>query len=233
MISQPAENDWTVRVGTSGAVVPFLRLTFRRDEGRMRVRFLVVFATLVLLPAVSASASLEGWHLAGCDASTYAMDRDSIETHDGKPSGSLSSVPESQLSQTKEPCRGYGTMCQCIDPGIYAGKRVRFSGYVKAREVKDWAGLWMRVDGPNTFCPTLAFDNMYTRPIRGTTDWNRYDVVLDIAPEANGICFGILLNGQGKVWLSDVSFEAVSKAVPTTGQRGRRESGPANLGFER
>lgn len=199
----------------------------------MRARFLVVFANLVLFPALSAGASPEGWHLAGCDASSYVMDRDSIETHDGKPSGSLSSVSESQGFRTKEPCKGYGTMCQCIDPGEYAGKRVRFSGYVKAREVKDWAGLWMRVDGPNKSCPTLAFDNMYTRAIRGTRDWTPYEVVLDVAPEVRGICFGILLNGQGKVWLSGVSFEAVSTAVPTTGERGRSESKPTNLGFER
>ena len=194
---------------------------------------LVVLATLVLFPAVSAAASPEGWHLAGCDASSYAMSRDSIETYEGKPSGSLSSVFESQSPRTREPCNGYGTMCQCVDPGVYAGKRVRFSGYVKAREVRDWAGLWMRVDGPDKTCPTLAFDNMYTRAIRGSSDWTRYDVVLDVAPNATGICFGILLNGQGRVWLSGVSFEAVGKTVPTTSARGRSESQPANLGFER
>ena len=198
----------------------------------MRVRFLVVFATLVLCPAVSAAASPEGWHLAGCDASSYAMDRYSTETYDGKPSGSLGSVPESRMPRSSEPCKGYGTMCQCIDPGNYAGKRVRFSGYVKAREVKDWAGLWMRVDGPDATCPTLAFDNMYKRAIKGSRDWARYDVVLDVAPQAKGICFGILLHGQGKVWLSGVSLEAVTTAVPTTGDRGPRESKPVNLDFD-
>ena len=224
--------------GVSGAIVPFLWRVFCRDavppplpEGVTRARFLVVFATLVLLPAVSAEASPEGWRLAGCDASSYSMDRDSIETYDGKPSGSLSSVPESRMPRTSEPCRGYGTMCQCIDPGKYAGKRVRFSGYVKAKEVKDWAGLWMRVDGPDTTCPTLAFDNMSTRAIKGSRDWARYDVVLDVAPKAKGICFGILLHGQGNVWLSGVSFETVSMAVPTTGERGRSESKPTNLEF--
>jgi DNA-directed RNA polymerase specialized sigma24 family protein len=29
------------------------------------------------------------------------------------------------------------------------GKRVRFSGYVKSESVEPWAGLWMRVEGPN------------------------------------------------------------------------------------
>jgi hypothetical protein len=199
----------------------------------MRVRFLAVFATLVLLPAVAVAAGPVGWHLSACDTSSYAMDRDLVETYEGKPSGRLMSVPESHLFRTGEPCRGYGTMFQCIDPPSYAGKRVRFSGYVKTREVKDWAGLWMRVEGPEGLCPTLAFDNMSARPIKGSKDWARYDVVLDIAKEAKGICFGILLQGQGKVWLSGVSFEAVSTAVPTTAPGGRCEDKPANLNFDR
>ena len=80
---------------------------------------------------------------------------------------------------------------------------------------------------------TLAFDNMNARPITGSRDWARYDIVLDVAKEAKSICLGILLQGQGEVWLSGVSFEAVNTAVPTTG-RGRDgwRMKPANLNFE-
>src|SRR6266567_3959517 len=199
MISQPAGRDGAIqhrnagrRRSVLGVDVPLpLSLPFL-PGGPMRTRVFVVLATLVLLPAVARATGLEGWHLAGCDASSYAMDRDSIETYTGKPSGRLMSVSERQGLGATEPCKGYGTMCQCIDPASYAGKRIRFSGYVKAREVNDWAGLWMRVDGPDSSCPTLAFDNMYARPIKGSKDWARYDVVLDVAPRAKGICFGIL-----------------------------------------
>ena len=34
-----------------------------------------------------------------------------------------------------------------------------------------WAGLWMRVDKGKDM---VAFDNMQDRPIKGTTDWQRY-----------------------------------------------------------
>ena len=188
----------------------------------MRVRSLVVLATLMLLPAVAGAASPEGWNLAGSEPSSYAMDRDSVEAYQGKSSGRLMSIRES---------KGFGTMMQCIDPADYAGKRIRFSGYVKARDVRSWAGLWMRVDGPDTSSGSLAFDNMQSRPIKGTRDWTRYDVVLDVAKEATGICFGILLDGEGKVWLSGVSFEAVSTTVPTTVASEPRA--PANLDFDR
>jgi len=190
----------------------------------MRTRLLVILATLVMLPAVAAAAGPEGWFLAGNDPSSYTMDRDLVVTRAGKPSGCLASVRKS---------KGFGTMMQCISPADYAGKRIRFSGYVKARDVRSWAGLWMRVDGPDNSSGSLAFDNMHDRPIKGTGDWTRYDVVLDVAKEAKGICLGILLDGEGKVWLSGMSFEVVDATVPTTGARTQREKKPANLGFER
>ena len=189
----------------------------------MRARFLVAFAALMLLPA-AAAASTKCWQLAGDDPSCYQVDRDFVVTYAGKPSGRLTSVGE---------CQSFGTMVQCINPAAYAGKRVRFSAHVKARDVKDWAGLWMRVDGEAGCGSTIAFDNMNARPITGSRDWARYDIVLDVAKEAKSICLGILLEGQGKVWLSGVSFEAVSTAVPTTVAAGGMKKNPANLILER
>jgi len=177
----------------------------------------LVFATLVLVPAAAPAAGPEGWRLQGNDPSSYLMDRDSIETYAGKASGRLMSVCVSDGSDSTMRCRGFGTMMQCIEAAGYARKRIRFSGYVKAREVRERAGLWMRVDGEGEPPQTLAFDNMKDRPITGTRDWTRYEVVLDVRKDATHICFGILLRGQGTVWLSGASLEPVSTAVPTTG----------------
>lgn len=190
----------------------------------MRAKSLSVLATLMLLPAVAAAVGPEGWRLRGNDPSSYMMDRDSVETYAGKPSGRLMSVCESKGSDSPMGCKGFGTMMQSFDAGEYKGKRVRFSGYVKAREVREWAGLWMRVDGegdpyarePEARPQTLAFDNMRGRPIQGSRDWARYDVVLDVRRDATRIYLGILLHGQGTVWLSGVSFEVVSTDVPAT-----------------
>lgn len=47
------------------------------------------------------------------------------------------------------------------------------------------------------------------------------------------IVFGLMLIGEGQIWLDDVSFEAVSKDVPLTGKKpcGYPEY-PVNLNFE-
>jgi hypothetical protein len=63
----------------------------------------------------------------------------------------------------------------------------------------------MRVDGQNE---TLAFDNMQTRPITGTTDWKTYTIVLPVEKSASDIAFGILISGRGEAWMKNLSFRA-------------------------
>jgi hypothetical protein len=114
---------------------------------------------------------------------------------------------------------GFGTLMQSISADEYRGKRVRFSADVRTAGVAGWAGLWMRVDGAwreARLPPMLAFDNMRGRPIKGTRDWARYGVVLDVASEASGISFGILLEGAGQAWMDALRLEVVGTDVATT-----------------
>ena len=78
-----------------------------------------------------------------------------------------------------------------------------------------WVALWMRVDEPNR--KQGAFDNMANRPIKGTTPWTQYDVVLDVAADAVDVALGVLLSGNGQAWLDGVDLEVVDDSVPTTG----------------
>ena len=50
--------------------------------------------------------------------------------------------------------------------GEYLGKRLRFSGSMKAEDVKGWAGFWMRLDAETRRC--VGFDNMQERAVKGT-----------------------------------------------------------------
>ena len=179
-------------------------------------RFLV---SLLLVPAPT-SAAPAGWFLAGSDPGSYVSERDSTVTRAGMKSARLGSIHES---------KGFGTLMQSVVATEYRGKRIRCSAYVKTRQVSRWAGLWARVDVENSRQPT-AFDNMFDRPIKGTSDWKRYDVVLDVGENASAVAFGILLDGEGSVWMNDVHFETVDKSVPVTSYQGNRK--PKNLNFE-
>jgi len=87
----------------------------------------------------------------------------------------------------------------------------------------------MRVDGGEW--KTLSFDNMEDRPIRGTNDWQKQSIVLDVPENSERISFGVLLDGTGDVWIDDVKLESVSEDVKVT-SIDRANYHPQNLNFE-
>ena len=130
---------------------------------------------------------------------------------------------------------------QVVQAEQYAGKKVRFQAYVKTSGVRNDAGLWMRADSINR--QAIALDNMDERRIKGTTDWQCYTIVLNIPKETVALHFGLLLLGEGRVWIDDCSIDIVSNDVwatakprngyPTKGKTPARILNyPANLGFE-
>ncbi|ARK32825.1 Transposon Tn10 TetD protein [Halalkalibacter krulwichiae] len=148
----------------------------------------------------------KGWMPSGSNPNEYEIGVDTRKAHGGKASAIIRSKHES--------VHGFATMMQMFKARKYREKRVRFSAFVKSDQVANWAGLWMRVDGEAD--EILAFDNMEGRPIKGTTSWSPYEVVLDIPEEASVINIGILLAGSGTVWLDSVEFEEVDDSVSVT-----------------
>lgn len=127
-----------------------------------------------------------------------------------------------------EEVEGFVGIMQSFDADNYLGKRLRFSALVKSEGIeRGWGGLWMRIDDHGR--RSSAFDNMQDRPIKGTTDWLRHSVVLDVSEEASGIFFGTLMIGKGQLWVKDLKFEAVGRETPTTGRQKRLEPGNLEL----
>ena len=166
---------------------------------------------------------MKSWFMAGSDPQDYELGIDANAVHTGKNSGYIK-------AKVAEP-RGFGTMMQMFKANDYLNKRMRFSAFVKSEGIEAWSGLWMRIDGPQQ--GSLGFDNMQNRPIKGTTDWRKYDVVLDVPQESVAIALGILLSGKGQAWVSEIQFEEVGADVPTTSHErdGELPEKPGNLDF--
>lgn len=157
--------------------------------------------------AQSSDHTAQGWFLTGSKPEYYSAGVDPID-HDGQPVRFLrDSLPDTV---------GYGTLMQTVVATPYLGKRLRLRALIKSQNVSDWAGLWMRVDKNDT---TVAFDNMYSRAIRGSQPWSTYDVVLDVPADATSISFGVLLSGPGQVEMSQVTVEPVGAETEITGAR--------------
>jgi len=127
----------------------------------------------------------------------------------GNASGQIAALSDGQ---------SFGSLTQSVRADSLRGKRVRFTAWVKTREVgqpgsQNGASLWMRVDGGGG---SLGFDNMSTRSVRGTSDWTRHSIVLDVPDDAVGILLGMLLNSTGDAWVDDATLEIVDTQLPTT-----------------
>lgn len=165
----------------------------------------------------------EGWMAGNTKDYDIGVDREIV--NEGKASAYI-------RSKTPTP-ESFGTIVQSFSADEYVGKRVRMSAFVKADKITEWAGLWMRVDGEGKENRALSFDNMQSRPIKGTLDWKEYEIVLDVPDQSRRITFGILLSGPGQAWLDDFMFEVVTEDVPVTGKANHVPSGkPVGLGFE-
>ena len=169
----------------------------------------------------------KNWIRAGSHPDEYDMGLDVAEHRTGTKCGVMRS--------NTNPASGFGTLMQMCDAGKYRGKRVKLSAWTKTSDVAGWAGVWMRVDGPereSKHSSYLSFDNMQDRPITGTSDWTMHQIVLDVPNESTNIAFGVLLEGTGKVWMDDFQFEIVDNSVPITGRGAKMNAAPANLNFE-
>jgi hypothetical protein len=183
----------------------------------------MVIGALAAGAFLALAAAPEGWLLAGSKPANYDTGVDQQTIYNSHPSAYLKAKSDSD---------GFGTLMQSFSAAQYAGKRVRFSAWVKSEGVSQWAGLWMRIDPASGGAP-MAFDNMQNRPIKGTSDWRKYEVVLDVNAKAGGVNFGILLAGPGAVWMNSTNLEVVGPEVPITTSASAAKDGPVNLGFDK
>jgi len=178
----------------------------------------------VNLPLSVAKGIAAGWTLGGSNPRDYEVTQDNNEVYSGYFSSSLKSV-------VNRP-QGYVTLMQTIKSDKYKGERVSFSGYIKSKFVSDWASLWMRVD--DVLGRPLSFDNMSDRPIVGSSDWAKYEIVLDVPVNSSEISFGVLLDGKGQIWFDKFELKIAGTSSPVTDQLKNKviKAEPSNLDFE-
>ena len=169
-------------------------------------------AALLLAPLVIIAdqpSAIPGWVISGSAAQKYQVSVDGAVATLGSASASLASIMDAEGFE-------FGTLMQWIDARPHVGKRMRFSADVRTSGVTTGAALWMRIDDNEG--KVVAFDNMSNRGLfRGNMSWSRTNIVLDVPPNSKRISFGVLLKGEGIVWIDGASLEPVFKHVPTTG----------------
>lgn len=162
------------------------------------------------------STAPAGW--TGGPAETIAFD--SVVVHAGRGAARLHRTPGSQNDFT--------ALTKSI-PVDFSGRWIVFRGFLKAEEVDDFAGFWMRQDGVER---SLQFVSMETENrLSGTTDWEGYAVQLPLDPRADRLFFGVVLRGTGTVWADDLDI--IVDGFPIEQAPRRQEEGPTVLDIDR
>jgi hypothetical protein len=149
----------------------------------------------------------KGWAF-GADRTNYKVSLDNKISQHGQKSASIESIVENPLD--------FCSLMQTVYVQEFIGKRIKMTGYIRSQGLNDTTTMWIRVDDYGN--KTMAdFDNMWDRPIVGTKDWTKCEIIFDV-PEKSVINFGFILRGAGKIWVDNVSFEIVSNSTDKTAQ---------------
>ena len=146
-----------------------------------------------------------GWFLAGNAPKEFKIGVDDQNSIQGAKSGFIESITDT-LS-------GFGTMMQVCSEKDFKGKRVKMTGYIQLLGSEyTYALMWIRVDDFDKRV-TADFDNMAERPIIGTRYWTKCEIVFDVPESPCVVNYGIILEGVGKAWFDNVSFDTVSNST--------------------
>ena len=169
-----------------------------------RLILLSLFVSFSGVAANQAKSQFRDWGKAGYNADEYTTGF--IEkTHPEQPQvGFIRSLQPNK--------QDFGTIMRTAGITLQKGKRIQLWSKIKTQDANS-AGAWFRVNGKRR---TLAFDNMSERRIEGTQDWIEVSLVLDIPEDATSVSYGILLEGDGKVWFHEPKFRIVDLTVKTT-----------------
>jgi hypothetical protein len=148
-----------------------------------------------------------GWFMSGSAPDQYRASVDTTTAQHGKKSIMI----ESAVSAPE----GFSTLMQSCIRKDFNGKRIRMTGYIKTKDAKS-ASMWIRVDDLDKKI-TADFDNMMDRPVSGTNDWTKCEIVFDV-PSKWSLSYGFILEGSGRIWVDNVSFEIVDDSVSKTAQ---------------
>jgi hypothetical protein len=149
-----------------------------------------------------------GWFKSGNRYDNYDIGTDNQNAQQGQKSGFIESIADTSS--------GFGTLMQYCSEKNFKGERVKMTGYIQSfGSDTTLTAMWVRVDDFDKRI-IADFDNMRDRPIIGTNLWMKCVIVFDVPESTCVINYGLILEGNGKAWIDNISFEIVSSSTFNT-----------------
>jgi len=151
-------------------------------------------------------AAPDGWFVpAVVQAAGYTAE----VRHDGCEGGANCAV---LAAPARPPENIFGNLVQTFDATPWRGKAVRLRASMRVEPgAGSHAQMWLRVDLAGG--RTGFFDNMGDRPV-APDRWTRCEISGEVAADATAIHIGVMSFGGSRVWIGDVTFEAMAQSAP-------------------
>ncbi|WP_342715408.1 AraC family transcriptional regulator [Bacillus paramycoides] len=140
------------------------------------------------------------WILGGRNPGNYILYNDVNMKYSNDVSKNLYSLEDKE---------GYAAVFHFLDENLYLGERVKFSGMIMTKAVKEYAGLWIRAEQQGN--DLWEVYHIHSDPISTTNSWEEYRVILDIPKNIETLSVGVSLKGTGHIWFSSMSVEIVDE----------------------
>jgi len=92
----------------------------------------------------------------------------------------------------------------------FSGSTVELRGFVRTKDVRGGAGLWLREDNDGT---DVEFVNSLDPGVHGTAEWTEVSIQLPLVPTASTLVWGVLLDGEGTAWADDLQLLVDGKPI--------------------
>ena len=123
--------------------------------------------------AITADQPL-GWIINGSDLPNYEISVDTTVKHSGRASARIKFIAGK--------ADGFGGLMQMFTADDYREKRIRISAWLRSEEA-DAVQLWLA--------------STVRRAAKGTSDWNKYEITLDVPANTVNIAFGAMVVRTG------------------------------------
>jgi RNA polymerase sigma factor (sigma-70 family) len=97
---------------------------------------------------------------------------------------------------------------QTIMADHYRNKRLQVTYFGKSQNIRMSAGVSLQVNSANNAVLTSSGFN-FGQPVRGTTDWKKYVVEVEVPEKADRIYLSIRLQDKGEFWVDGLTFEVL------------------------
>ena len=121
------------------------------------------------------------------------------ESYSGKYSGKL-------LNTTNVESRFY-----CVMPSQFKGDTIKLEAYMKTKNVKNFAGIFIKTENTNGFIE--QFEDMSSWKVNGNRDWQKYSISIPLTNKSKVIFVGGILSGTGEVWYDNFKITIDGKKI--------------------